>query len=141
MTRSLRTLIGIALPILTIVIFAVLLAFSLLRLAEIERDMRIEATQNMLWVVSRTHVTSLQLREAAAQRSLGEIDQAALQLRHQLFLSRFNLLNDGPQRRQMQALGAAAALDMMQQRLPELSALIAALEPGATPIRQQIDAL
>src|SRR5690606_25420784 len=72
---------------------------------------------------------------------LGEIDQAALQLRHQLFLSRFNLLNDGPQRRQMQALGAAAALDMVQQKLPELAALIATLAPGATAELQAIDAL
>jgi PAS domain S-box-containing protein len=141
MSRSLRTLIGIALPILTIVIFAMLLAFSLLRLAETERDMRIEATQNMLWVISRTHVASLQLRDAAAKRSLGEIEQAALQLRHQLFLSRFNLINEGPQRRQMQALNAAAALDALEQKLPELAALLDTLQPGSTQGLQEIDTL
>ena len=141
MTSAVRTLIGIALPLLTIVIFAVLLAFSLMRLSDIERDMRIEATQNMVWVVSQTHVASLRLREAAAMRSLGEIDQPALQLRHQLFLSRVGLLNDGPQRRQMQALGVAAALDAFQRTLPELSALITGLEPGGTQNLQAINAL
>src|SRR5690606_26864402 len=132
MTRPVRALIGIALPILTIVMFAVLLAFSLLRLSTIERDMRIEATQNMLWVVSRSHVASLQLSETAARRVLGEIDQETLELHHQLFLSRVALLNDGPQRRKMQALGFDQMLDDFQHDLPELAVLLAGLEPGAT---------
>ncbi|MHA6688897.1 sensor histidine kinase [Devosia sp. A449] len=141
MSRSARTLIGIALPILTIAIFALLLAFSLMRLSNIERDMRIEATQNMVWVVSRSHVASLQLSEAAARRSLGEIDQETLQLRHQLFLSRVSLLNDGPQRRKMQALGFGPVLDAFQLRLPELAALLDTLQPGAMAELRAIDGL
>lgn len=141
MTRPVRALIGIALPILTIVMFAVLLAFSLLRLSTIERDMRIEATQNMLWVVSRSHVASLQLSATAARRVLGEIDQETLELHHQLFLSRVALLNDGPQRRKMQALGFGQMLDDFQRDLPELAVLLARLEPGATADLPAINAL
>ena len=47
---------GIVLPSVTIGIFAVLIAFSLVRLSATEEDMRIEATQNMLWVIARSQV-------------------------------------------------------------------------------------
>ncbi|MFC5386198.1 ATP-binding protein [Aquamicrobium segne] len=124
-----RALLGVALPILTIATFVILLAFSLTRLSEVERDMRIEATQNMLWVISRAHVSSLQLGEAAARHAIGEIDQSELELRYNVFLSRLALLDDGPQRRHMDALGFGAVLDDLLQKLPELGSVIADLEP------------
>src|SRR5690606_30471611 len=96
MSRSVRALLGVVLPILTIAIFVLLLAFSLMRLSEIERDMRIEATQNMLWVISRAHVASLQLSEAAAaRRAMDEAGRSELELRTNVFLSRLALLDDG----------------------------------------------
>ena len=129
MNSSVRALLGVALPILTIAIFVLLLAFSLMRLSNIERDMRIEATQNMLWVISRAHVASLRLSEAAARRAMDEAGRSELELRADVFLSRLALLDDGPQRRQMEVLGFAAALDGFRQNLPELGALAAASEP------------
>jgi PAS domain S-box-containing protein len=129
MSNSTRALLGVALPILTIAIFVLLLAFSLMRLSGIERDMRIEATQNMLWVISRAHVASLRLSEVAARRAMDEADQSELELRTNVFLSRLALLDDGPQRRQMEALGFAAMLDGFRQTVPELGALVAAREP------------
>jgi PAS domain S-box-containing protein len=128
MSNSRRALLGVALPILTIVVFVLLLAFSLMRLSDIERDMRIEATQNMLWVISRAHVASLQLSGAAAKRPMDETDQSALELRYNVFLSRLALLDDGPQRRQMGELGFADALDSFRGNLPELGSLVASLE-------------
>ena len=125
-----RALLGVALPILTITIFVILLAFSLIRLSEVERDMRIEATQNMLWVISRAHVSSLQLGEAVAQHALDEMDQPELELRYNVFLSRLALLDDGPQRRHMDALGFGTVLDDLRQELPELGSVIADLEPN-----------
>lgn len=125
-----RALLGVALPILTITIFVILLAFSLIRLSEVERDMRIEATQNMLWVISRAHVSSLQLGEAVAKHALDEIDQSELELRYNVFLSRLALLDDGPQRRHMDALGFGTVLDDLRQELPELGSVIADLEPN-----------
>src|SRR5690554_304367 len=124
-----RALLGVVLPILTIAIFVLLLAFSLMRLSDIERDMRIEATQNMLWVISRAHVSSLQLSEAVARRTTGGADQSELELRYDVFLSRLALLEDGPQRRRMQELGFADALDGFRRDIPELDALVARLEP------------
>src|SRR5690606_23756692 len=129
MSRNGRALLGVVLPILTIAIFVLLLAFSLMRLSDIERDMRIEATQNMLWVISRAHVSSLQLSEAVARRSTGGADDTELDLRYDMFLSRLALLDEGPQRRRMEELGFAEALDGFRRDLPEVEALIAGLEP------------
>lgn len=136
-----RALLGVALPICTIAIFVVLLAFSLMRLSDIEQDMRIEATQNMLWVISRAHVASLQLNDAVAKRSFGETDQSELDLRYNVFLSRLALLDDGPQRRQMQALGFADVLEGFRQRVPELDSMVAGLTPGDRLQVQAISAL
>lgn len=124
MNRSVRTLVGVILPALTIAVFIVLLAFSLLRLAGIERDMRIEASQNMLWVISRAHVASLQLSKAAARHTADETGRSALALRYNVFLSRVALLYDGPQRRQMEDLGFADALDSFRRDMPELDVLV-----------------
>lgn len=127
-----RAMLGVTLPILTITIFVVLLAFSLMRLSAIERDMRIDASQNMLWVLSQAHIASLQLGEAAARQPLDESGRAVLQLRYDLFLSRLALLDDGPQRRQMEKLGFAGAVDGFRERLPELEAQIADPDAGGT---------
>lgn len=123
MTRSARALFGLALPILTIVIFALLLAFSLMRLSGIERHMRIEATQNMVWVVSRAHISSLRLSEALDRHAGGRLEPAQLELRYNIFLSRLALLDDGPQRRKMEQLGLATVLDDLRDSLPDFQTL------------------
>lgn len=128
MSRSARTLLGVALPLLAIVIFVLLLAFSLMRLSDIERDMRIEATQNMLWVISRAHVSSLQLSDTAAEQAMGHVDRAQMELRYNIFLSRLALLDDGPQRRRMVELGFSDALDALRGHLPELGSLLVEAE-------------
>jgi PAS domain S-box-containing protein len=133
MSRQARALLGVALPVSAIIIFVALLAFSLMRLSDLERDMRIEATQNMLWVISRAHISSLQLGEAAAGSVAGEVDHAQLELRYNVFLSRLALLDDGPQRRRMEALGAAAALGTLRGSLPELGSLLMSGRPEVVP--------
>lgn len=130
MNRPGRALLGIGLPILTIVVFVLLLAFSLMRLADIERDMRIEATQNMLWVISRAHISSLRLSEAATGQAMGDRDRAGMELRYNVFLSRLALLGDGPQRRRMEQLGFADALDRFHESVPEIGRLISVAGPN-----------
>ncbi len=126
-------MLGVALPVSAIVIFVVLLAFSLMRLSDIERDMRIEATQNMLWVISRAHISSLQLGEAVAGSAVGEVERVQMELRYNVFLSRLALLDDRPQRRRMETLGATAALDALRASLPELGALVMNARPEVVP--------
>ncbi|HHW39447.1 MAG TPA: PAS domain-containing protein [Bacillales bacterium] len=133
MSRRGRAMLGVALPVLAIVIFVLLLAFSLMHLARIERDMRIEATQNMLWVISQAHISSLRLGETAADGAAGKVDRAQMDLRHDVFLSRLALLDDGPQRRRAEDLGLADALDTLRGNLPELATLLASLAPDDLP--------
>lgn len=133
MNRRARSLLGVALPVSAIIIFVVLLAFSLMRLSDIERNMRLEATQNMLWVISRAHVSSLQLGEAVARSVAGEVDPAGMELRLNVFLSRLALLDDGPQRRRMELLGASASLDALRGSLPELASLLKSASPQTMP--------
>lgn len=133
MSGSSRALLGVALPLLAIVIFVLLLAFSLMRLSDIERDMRIEATQNMLWVISRAHISSLQLSAAAAEHVTGRSSSTQMELRYNVFLSRLALLDDGPQRRRMEDLGFSGALDGLRGNLRRLGQLVADPEPRDLP--------
>ncbi|MGE4322762.1 MAG: ATP-binding protein [Sphingobium sp.] len=125
-----RNLLGILIPGLTICIFAVLLALSLIRLSTIEKDMRIEATQNMLWVISRAQTASLQLQKAAALRVQGAETPDMLNRRLNNFLSHYNVLNHGPQQRQMEEMGAFGQLDIMAGEKEALKQIIPALAAG-----------
>lgn len=129
MKASWRPRLGVALLTLTIGAFAVLTGSSLLRISTIERDMRIEATQNMLWVISRAQVAALELSTASIAREQGKIDQSALKRHHNVFLSRLAVLGDGPQRRRMEDLGFASVLDELHGNLAEIDRLIANFDP------------
>lgn len=127
-----RGLVGSGIPVLAIGVFAALLGFSLMRLSQIERDMRIEATQNMLWVISRAHVASLGLSEAIAHRAPGQSGGSDVDLRYNIFLSRLALLNEGPQLRRMEALGFASEILALENSADSLPRLLAELDAGAS---------
>src|SRR5699024_1486841 len=128
MSRTLRPLFVIGLPLLTIVIFFVLLIFSLQRLSSTEHDMRLEAPHNMLWVISQAQVASLRLSSAVARQAMGNSDITTLQRRYNVFLSRLKLLDQGPQRREIKAFGIVEQLDELNQQLAPLKARIATLQ-------------
>lgn len=121
--RNRGGLFGIIVPSLTIAVFAILLAFSFMRLSAIDRHMRIEMTQNMLWVISRAQVSSLELKEAVTYYSLGQADQKDIDQAFNIFLGQFNTLNSGPQRRYMNRLHLSATLDKMDRARPHLAVL------------------
>lgn len=128
----LHSLLGIVLPSVAITTFFVLLTFSSIHLNSIERAMRLEAPHNMLWVVSQAHAASLRLADTVKKVALGDDDLAALQRRFDVFLSRVHLMRQGPQRRELERLGMATALDRLHQHLPRLQAHIATLTPHDT---------
>lgn len=125
-----RGTLGIVLPSVTIGIFAMLIAFSLVRLSAIEEDMRIEATQNMLWVIARSQVASLKLQQAASSRVTGVGEPAEVERQLNNLLSHHNVLNHGPQRRQMVEMGFADALDSIEAHRGELSQIVSELRTG-----------
>lgn len=125
-----RGTLGIVLPSVTIGIFAMLIAFSLVRLSAIEEDMRIEATQNMLWVIARSQVASLKLQKAASSQIRGVSEPVPVDRLLNNFLSHHNILNHGPQRRQMAAMGFADALETIETQRAELWQIVSELEVG-----------
>ncbi|KPQ06956.1 MAG: Histidine kinase-, DNA gyrase B-, and HSP90-like ATPase [Rhodobacteraceae bacterium HLUCCA12] len=78
------------------------LIFALAKTSALERDMRIAATENMLWVVTQTQmeVLSLTLETGRNPPEPGQIDR-----QYDLTLSRLNLLLEGPQARYLAQLG------------------------------------
>lgn len=141
MRRPIRTLLGIALPVFTIGVFFVLLAFSLLRLYDIEHEMGIEASPNMLWVVSRAHVSSLRLSTTINRFVINDSSSSQLMRNYDVFLSRLNLLEVAPQRRRIKALGFADELAAFRSRIPELKSRITNLQPHAFQTASKINAL
>ena len=125
-----KDIFGVLIPSITIGLFAVLIVSSLFRLLTIEQDMRIEATQNMLWVITRAQVGSLQLQEAASLRVEGGNEESPLDRKLNNFLSYYKVLNHGPQRRQMDGMGLSDALDRIEARQAELERLITNLSIG-----------
>lgn len=93
-------------PALLIGLCVGLLIFALWRLAVIERDMRIEATENMLWVISQTQMEALRLDKALSDHARGTADEDRVVLRYALLLSRLDLLLQGPQQRYLERIEA-----------------------------------
>ncbi len=129
MRRLGASVIGLGLPLAAVVVFAVLLAFSLIRMVEVENAMRVEAEQNMLWVLHQSEVAALRLSETAALAELGVAGEGDLALRFDILASRIALLNDGPQRRFIDRIGYGDDLD----RLTETLATITPPDSGMAP--------
>lgn len=125
-----KDILGVLIPSITIAVFAVLMVSSLSRLRTIERDMRLEATQNMLWVITRAHVGSLQLQHAAAMQVDGIDGEQPMDRIFNNFLSYYNVLNDGPQRRQIDKMGLSSPLDGIKAQPGELRRLTTDLSVG-----------
>ncbi len=117
-------------PLVAVAAFALLLAFSLVRMIHVENDMRVDAEQNMLWVMHQSEVAARRLSETALLAELDKAEAGELALRFDILRSRFLLLNDGPQRRFVDRIGLGEDLD-------KLTALLDRIEPQATAPPQE----
>ena len=126
MMRSRRS--AYALPSLAILTFAIFLGFALSRLFMVERDMRSNVDENMLWVVTQAQVASHRLDGEINRYLLGDPD-ADPSLRFDILSSRLVLLDAGPQRRYLDALGATDTLDATLASLRRIATLLDGLEP------------
>lgn len=120
----------LVLPLVAVAAFAVLLTFSLVRMIRVEADMRVEAEQNMLWVMHQSEAAARRLGETVLLAELGEADTAEIALRLDILRSRIALLNDGPQRRFVDSIELGDDLD----RLTGLLGGIGTLPEGADEI-------
>lgn len=109
LTRS--NVLGYALPVLAIIVLAILLTVTLFRLTDIQRAMRNNVNANMVWVIYQTHIESLMLGAAVQHRLIdSESKHDDIAHRYQMLSSRIGVLNDGPQKRALQAIGMADAI-------------------------------
>lgn len=99
-------IVSYVLNLAVIAAFAIFLVFALFKLVETERDMRINASENMLWVIAQAEREALRFDAAASQLAAGMDVDADLQLRYDMLLSRLNLLSEGPQARVLAELGS-----------------------------------
>lgn len=111
------------LPLLAIGIFVVLLFFSLLRLSEVEKAMRNNVDENMLWVITQAQVAGHHFQNAIHRHAMDD-HAAQPQQRLDVLFSRLTLMDDGPQRRYIRALGLESLLDESLEQLPRLDSLM-----------------
>lgn len=133
MKRVSHPVFGLLLPLVAVLVFAVLLAFSLIRMFEVEKDMRVEAEKNMLWVLHQSEVAALRLTETAALAELGGAGAEDLSLRLDILASRIALLNDGPQRRFVDRIGFDDDLARLEDTLDAVAPIIADFSPDDGP--------
>lgn len=106
-----------ALFIPVLALFLGALVFALAQSSTLERDMRIAATQNMLWVVSQTQMEIYAL--ALAVSGPGRNDDVIAR-RYDLALSRLSLMQQGPQARYLESLGHLVEVELMTAALLKL---------------------
>ncbi|MDF2094783.1 sensor histidine kinase [Aquibaculum arenosum] len=125
--RSILVAYGSLIPLI-LVSFG-LLIFALTQTSSLERDMRISATENMLWVVSQTQMEVLLLANAAAD--LEGTSATTVEHRYDMAISRLNLLLQGPQQRYLQEIGRAGDVRSLHARLLEQDPLQKGTGPAA----------
>ncbi|MDQ2065323.1 HAMP domain-containing sensor histidine kinase [Xinfangfangia sp. CPCC 101601] len=115
---------ALLLPAAAVFGFAVLTGVSMIRLNQVQSEMRISSTQNMLWVSSRAHVAHLRLSETLLALAMQQSSPEVLEQRLQTYLAAMHLLTDGPQARRMQELGFGAELVAIQAGVAQLEAMV-----------------
>lgn len=141
MSLTRPSVLGYLLPILAIVVLAFLLTITLFRLADIQRAMRNNVNANMMWVIYQTHVESLMLANSVQHRLVEPDSDSDLLHRYHMLLSRISVLNDGPQKRALQAMGIAETLTLQADAVVELAGLFendAVDAAGYAQIRQAL---
>ena len=115
---------GYGLSILTIIVLIILLTITLFRLNDIQRAMRNNVSTNMMWVLYQTHINSLMLSNAIQHHLLNQKSSHEVAHHYQIFLSRINMLNDGPQKRRLQDIGIADRIAIQTELVKHLSTRI-----------------
>lgn len=123
-----RQFAGVVLPLLTIAVFATVLVLSFRQLSTTQSTLRIELTQNMLWVISRAEAANLRLIEETAWAAQGDASQIHRAL--DIWFSRTQILLDEPQRARMLHLGFGETLTAIEAARGHLEADLARVLTG-----------
>ncbi|AGT11624.1 sensor histidine kinase [Paracoccus aminophilus] len=128
MRERARQFAGVVLPLLTIAVFATVLVLSFRQLSMTQSTLRIELTQNMLWVISRAEAANLRLIEETAWAAQGDASQIHRAL--DIWFSRTQILLDEPQRGRMTHLGFEDTLARIEAAMAHLEVDLARVLTG-----------
>lgn len=140
MRLSAGKFIGYGLNLAAIAAFAAFLVFALFKLVDTERDMRVEASENMLWVISQAQREALRFDATAARSAAGMESDGDLQLRFDLLLSRLGLLSEGPQAGVLAKLGFADEFFSLTADVIALEPLLESISSGNAEGVEQVSA-
>lgn len=121
------------LPLAAVLVFAVLLSLSLVRMFAVQNAMRVDAEKNMLWVFHQSDVAALRLTKTVALVELGEAGPDELALWFDILSGRIAMLNDGPQRRFVEHIGFGEDLNRLTGALITIAPMIEGFTPGDGP--------
>lgn len=133
-------IVGYGFNLAAIAAFAAFLVFALVKLVETERDMRVDASENMLWVIAQTQREALRLDATVARRAAGMETDGDFRLRFDMLLSRLSLLSEGPQARVLAKLGFADELASITADVMALEPLLDSIGPGAAEQAREVAA-
>ena len=141
MKRRLPQWLFIGLPVILLAVFFTLQALSLQRLAQIQHNKQLQAPDNnSLWVITQAQMASHELRHRAFSYALQGGERSRLTNSHQVFLSRFQLMREGPQWRQVEGLGLQSVIQRLEPEMPQLQHILDTLEPGDFDKARQVEA-
>lgn len=121
---------GYGVPVFAILVLAVLLTITLLRLTDIQRSMRNTANADMVWALSQAHIESLLLSSAIYGVVARPAESHNIRFRYDMLLSRINLLFQGPQARYLNNIGVGAALNPHLQALKAMEGSVDDIDAG-----------
>lgn len=125
----------------TILAFAVLLVFALIRLLDTEAEIRRSQGDNMLWSISQAQSAALLLDVAVSQKSSIPDSEVDIARRYDVLLSRLALLTEGPQARYMEELGMGASLARQDSAIRALETELHTLSLGDATVALSIHEL
>lgn len=106
-----------------------LLGFAAWQLLVLERQIRVSATENMIWIFGQTQAEAFSLALALSEGG----DTQEIQTRFNLLVSRLTLLEQGPQRRFLETADLAEALSGARDDLMKLDPMA-----GADPVALKV---
>ncbi|MGI3124713.1 sensor histidine kinase [Nitratireductor sp. PBL-C9] len=125
----------------TILAFAVLLVFALIRLLDTEAEIRRSQGDNMLWSISQAQSAALLLDVAVSQKSSIPDSEVDIARRYDVLLSRLALLTEGPQARYMEELGMGESLARQDSAIRALETELHTLALGDATVALSIHEL
>ncbi len=99
--------------ILAIGCFGTFLLFALFKLVVIQRELREDVGENMIWAMSSGMFEVMRLQRALELQELGVGSEEVVQQYRDNLLSRINMLSMGPQRRYLEHLGVWNEFDQI----------------------------